>query len=72
MYAEIKSNSKMLINRLDDSEKILLEEIFNKSQEENKELKLEKLLDENGDFGGVFLKLEEKEVEESIEAPTEE
>lgn len=59
MNAEVKSNSKILINRLDDSEKILLEEIYNKAQEENKEIKLEKLLDENGDFGGVFLTIEE-------------
>ena len=72
MYAEIKSNNKILINRLNDEERILLETIYNKSKEANKEISLTKLLDENGNFGGVMLEVNDKEVESNVEAPTEE
>ena len=57
MYAEIKSNNKMFINRLDESEKILLKNIIDESA--NKKVTLKELLDENGDFGGCFIELED-------------
>ena len=74
MYAEIKSENKVLINRLDDGERILLETIYNKSKEDNKEISLTNLTDENGNFGGVMLEVKDKEEtssEESVEAPEE-
>ena len=58
MYAEIKSNNKILINRLDENEVILLEEIFNKANEITSIIKMEKLTDETGDFGGVFIEVD--------------
>ena len=72
MYAEIKSENRILINRLNDEERILLETIYNKSKEENKEISLTKLLDENGNFGGVMLEVNDKEAESNVEAPEEE
>ena len=59
MYAEIKSNSKILINRLDSTEKILLEDILKDS--ENKEIKFEQVISDDGEFGGIFINLEDKE-----------
>lgn len=59
MYAEIKSNNKILINRLDDSEKILLQNICDKANQENSILTIKPLTDETGDFGGVFVEVEE-------------
>ena len=56
MYAEIKSNNKILINRLDDSERILLKNILNDSK--NKEIKFEGLISDDGEFGGIFISLE--------------
>lgn len=59
MYAEIKSNNKILINRLDDSEKILLKNILEDSK--NKDIKLEEVISDDGEFGGIFINLENKE-----------
>lgn len=61
MYAEIKSNDKILINRLDSNEKIMLEGIYKTSNE--KEITLKELYNESGDFGGVFIELKDKEKE---------
>lgn len=63
MYAEIKSNNKILINRLDDSERILLSDIFAKAQQENSVLTMQPLTDETGEFGGVFVEVTEKQKE---------
>lgn len=59
MYAEIKSNNKILINRLDDSEKILLKNILEDSK--NKDIKFEEVISDDGEFGGIFINLEDKE-----------
>ena len=59
MYAEIKSNNKILINRLDDTEKILLKDILDNSK--NKDIKFEQVLSDDGEFGGIFISLEDKE-----------
>lgn len=64
MYAEIKSENKILINRPNDNEKILLESIFNKSQVENSKIIMEKLLNDTADFGGIYLTLVEGGPEE--------
>lgn len=66
MYAEIKSNNKILINRLDDTEKILLKDILDDSK--NKDIKFEQVLSDDGEFGGIFISLEDKE--ESTTEPT--
>ena len=55
MYAEIKSTDKILINRLDENEQILLEEMYKKGILPSSKLELEQLTDESGDFGGVLL-----------------
>ena len=68
MYAEIKSNNKILINRLDDTEKILLKDILEDSK--NKEIKFEQVISDDGEFGGIFINLEDKE--ESTTEPTDE
>ena len=59
MYAEIKSNNKILINRLDDTEKILLKDILDNSK--NKDIKFEQVISDDGEFGGIFMNLENKE-----------
>ena len=59
MYAEIKSNNKILINRVDDSERILLKDIFESSK--SKDIKLQEIISDDGEFGGVFLVLEDKQ-----------
>lgn len=63
MNAEIKSNNKILINRLDDNERLLLQNIYNESQRVDKIVKLNPLTDETGDFGGVFVEIENVPVE---------
>ena len=68
MYAEIKSNNKILINRLDDTEKILLKDILEDSK--NKEIKFEQVISDDGEFGGIFINLEDKEEEVITEEPT--
>lgn len=69
MYAEIKSNNKILINRLDDTEKILLKDILEDSK--NKEIKFEQVISDDGEFGGIFINLEDKEEEPTTEPTTE-
>ena len=63
MNAEIKSNNKILINRLNDNERLLLQNIYNESQKVDKIVKLNPLTDETGDFGGVFVEIENVPVE---------
>lgn len=63
MNAEIKSNNKILINRLNDNERLLLQNIYNESQRVDKIVKLNPLTDETGDFGGVFVEIEDVPVE---------
>ena len=63
MNAEIKSNNKILINRLNDNERLLLQNIYNESQRIDKIVKLNPLTDETGDFGGVFVEIENVPVE---------
>ena len=63
MNAEIKSNNKILINRLNDNERLLLQNIYNESQKANKIVKLNPLTDETGDFGGVFVEIEDAPAE---------
>lgn len=63
MNAEIKSNNKILINRLNDNERLLLQNIYNESQKADKIVKLNPLTDETGDFGGVFVEIENVPVE---------
>lgn len=63
MNAEIKSNNKILINRLNDNERLLLQNIYNESQKADKIVKLNPLTDETGDFGGVFVEVEDAPVE---------
>lgn len=55
MYSEIKSSEKILINRLDENEKIILEDIYKKSNDAK--IDFEKLTDESGDFGGVMINI---------------
>ena len=62
MYSEIKSNDKILINRLDENEQIILEEIYKKSQLDNTDIIIEKLTDESGDFGGVLINFIENDL----------
>lgn len=57
MYAEIKSTNQILINRLDENEKLLLKDIAEKAK--NSKVELKELLDETGDFGGVMIELTE-------------
>ena len=63
MNAEIKSNNKILINRLNDNERLLLQNIYNESQRVDKIVKLNPLTDETGDFGGVFVEIEDAPAE---------
>lgn len=67
MYAEIKSNNKILINRVDDSERILLKDIFESSK--SKDIKLQEIISDDGEFGGVFLVLEDKQEDTPSEDP---
>ena len=62
MYSEIKTNNKILINRVNENEAILLEDIFNKANLPNGKIKMEKLTDESGNFGGVFIEVTEEDL----------
>ena len=53
MYAEIKNANKILINRLADTERILLEQIANEA--ETAEITFSKLTGETGDFDGIMI-----------------
>ena len=69
MYAEIKSNNKILINRLDDIEKILLKDILDNSK--NKDIKFEQVISDDGEFGGIFINLEDTNSESNSESNSE-
>lgn len=58
MYAEIKSNNKILINRLDDNERIILKDFCDKVNSEGSTLTVSVLTDEAADFGGILLEVE--------------
>lgn len=60
MFAEVKDKNKILINRLDDTERILVKELVEASKEDTKKVTITEILDENGDFGGLFLEVIEK------------
>jgi hypothetical protein len=53
MYAEIKDNNKILINRLTDSESILLQNIVQNSS--NASITFDSLNGDTGDFDGVMI-----------------
>lgn len=55
MYSEIKDNKRILINRLNDSEKILLQNMYEESK--NCNLSFTELNGETGDFDGVMLEM---------------
>lgn len=58
MNAEIKTKNSILINRLDENESLILQDILEESKKENSKITLNKLTDETGDFGGVMLTVE--------------
>lgn len=64
MYAEIKSNNKILINRLDDNERIILKDFCDKANSEGSTLTVNALTDEAADFGGILLEVENTATEE--------
>lgn len=51
MYSEIKDNKRILINRLDDSEKLLLQNMYEESKE--CDISFKELNGETGDFDGI-------------------
>ena len=53
MYAMIKDSTKILINRLDSNEKVLLQQIAENSK--NAEIAFSELDGETGDFDGVII-----------------
>ena len=57
MYAEIKANNNIIINRLDNEEKILLEDIYKSLKSEEVTLDIEDLRDADGTFGGISIKV---------------
>jgi len=57
MYSEIKSSDKILINRLDENEKILLKDIYKRGNLSSSKFEMNELTDESGEFGGVMLNL---------------
>ena len=57
MYSEIKSSDKILINRLDENEKILLKDIYKRGALPSAKFEMDELTDESGEFGGVMLNL---------------
>lgn len=58
MYAEIKSSNKILINRLDDNERIILKDFCDKVNAKGSTLTVNALTDEAADFGGILLEVE--------------
>ena len=69
MYAVIKDNEQLLINRLDNNEAVILKGMI--SNLENKDIKVTELTGETGDFDGILLSFKEKE-EEVVEDIVEE
>ena len=59
MYSEVKNENTILINRLDDSERILLKSIYDKS--ENAKITMKELTDDSGEFGGVLIEVKPEE-----------
>ena len=59
MYAEVKNENTILVNRLDDSERILLKSIFEKSKDGV--ITIKELNDESGDFGGILIEVKTEE-----------
>lgn len=58
MYAEIKTNNKILVNRLNPDEGILLKNISDLANEANSKITISPLTDDTGDFGGIFINVE--------------
>lgn len=61
MYAEIKSNNQILINRLDDNERIILQDFCKRANESSSSLVITALNDESAEFGGMLLEIETAE-----------
>lgn len=55
MYAEIKGKNKILINRLDNNERIILENIVESIDKSDIDIKA--LTGETGDFDGIMITL---------------
>ena len=73
MYAEIKTDNKIIINRLDDSERLLLQNICNDANTENSKIVISEIIDSTGDFGGITLTVTPggpKQIEVSEAMPT--
>lgn len=68
MYAEIKDNERVLINRLDNNEAVILQGLV--SDLDKKEIQVEKLTGETGEFDGIMLAF--KEVDPKKIVPSEE
>lgn len=64
MYAEIKSSNKILINRLDDNERIILKDFCDKVNAEGGTLTVNALTDEAADFGGILIEVENTSTKE--------
>ena len=76
MYAKMKDENKLLINRLDDSEQILIKSFLETAK--NSDVKFNEVYNEDGNFDGIFISLVAKEPEvnnepeePSIEEPEE-
>ena len=67
MYAEIKDDKRLLINRLDNNEAVLLQGLT--SNLDKKEIQVEKLTGETGEFDGIMLAFKEVNPKEIV--PTE-
>lgn len=62
MWADIKTNNSVLINRLDNSERILLKSVCDKSKEPFMIVKLDGVIDETGNFGGALVSVIENPI----------
>lgn len=67
MYAEMKSNNQLLVNRLDDNERLLLKDFCERANADNTEIEITALNDESAEFGGILLEIVES-TEDDIEA----
>lgn len=59
MYAEMKSNNQLLINRLDDNERLLLKDFCERANTDNATIEITALNDESAEFGGILLEIAE-------------
>lgn len=57
MYAELKEKNKILINRISDEERLLLKDLVENAKADGASVKVTETLDENGEFGGVFIEV---------------